>query len=84
MQSQNKKSAKARGVRLNVSLSEKNYEELNELARQLGMDMSEFVRNSIQLYNHVQKEKLDGRRLYAGRNNMPEVEIRVPEFTSKS
>lgn len=73
-----KKPNAVRGVRINVSLSEKNHEELKELARQLGIDMSELIRNAVRVYNFLQREKLDGKRLYSGRNNKPEVEIVLP------
>jgi metal-responsive CopG/Arc/MetJ family transcriptional regulator len=65
-------------VRLNVSLSEKNYDELKKLAAQLGMDMSEFVRNAIRTYNSIRRETLDGKQVYIGQYDKLEKEIIIP------
>ena len=67
-----------KAVRLNVGLSEKNYQELSVLAQDLDMNMSEFVRNAIRVYNYLQRQKLEGKQIYTGKNGQAEQEIVLP------
>ena len=67
-----------RSVRINVSLSESAYEELKMQSEHFGMDMSEFVRNALRVYNSLQQEKAEGRRVYIGTTENIEKELVVP------
>ena len=73
-----KKAVEKKAVRLNVGLSEKNYQELNALAGDLDMNMSEYVRNAIRVYTYLQRQKIEGKQIYAGRNGHAEQEIVLP------
>lgn len=65
-------------VRINVNLSEETYNTLKEQAMKAGMDMSEFVRNALRVYNSLQREKLEGKHIYIGTSNKVEKELLVP------
>ena len=65
-------------MRINVTLSDQNYEELKQTATDAGMDMSEFVRNAIRIFNYLQKERKEGKSVYIGQRNKAEKEIVFP------
>lgn len=65
-------------MRINVSLSEDSYQSLKETSQELGIDMSEFVRNAIRVYYSLKREQLDGKRVYIGNRGKIEKELLVP------
>ena len=65
-------------TRINVNLSDAQYEELKRTAEAAGMDMSEFVRNSLRIFNHLQKEIKAGNSVYIGKDNKLEKELVMP------
>ena len=67
-----------RPVRINVSLSEDAYETLKSQSKDLGMDMSAFVRNALQVYNTLQQEQLRGKKIYIGTSDKIEKELVLP------
>jgi len=64
--------------RINVTLSPDAYEDLKERAEAAHLDMSQFVRNSLQVYNFLQKEKSLGNQVYIGKNRKIEKELILP------
>lgn len=42
------------------------------------MDMSEFVRNSLRVFNSLQKEIKAGKSVYIGKENVLEKEVLIP------
>lgn len=69
---------KQTSVRINVNLSQETYSALKDLAKDAGMDMSEFVRNALRVYTSLQREKLEGKRVYIGNSNKVEKELLLP------
>ncbi|HLK59677.1 MAG TPA: ribbon-helix-helix domain-containing protein [Chthonomonadaceae bacterium] len=68
----------SKAVRININLSEKNYDELKALAADRGMDMSEFVRNAIRTYNTLLREMAAGKEIYIGTEEKVEKELLIP------
>ncbi len=64
--------------RINVTLSPEAYDDLKQSAEAAHIDMSQFVRNSLQVYNFLQKEKADGNKVYIGKNKKIEKELILP------
>lgn len=64
--------------RINVTLAPEAYTNLKERAENAGLDMSQFVRNSLQVYNFLRKEVEIGNHIYIGKENKIEKELVVP------
>lgn len=53
--------------RVNVTMSEESLQELKRLAREAGMGLSEFMRDSVRVYSALREEvKKKKKRLYIG------------------
>lgn len=68
----------SKAVRINITLTEKQYEELKAVANEMGTDMSEYVRTAVRLYTFLQREKQRGKAVYVGQNDQAEKEIVLP------
>lgn len=65
-------------VRINVNLSRETYESLKRLAQDSDLDMSQFVRNALQVYTYLLNEQKANKRVYIGSDRVVETELLVP------
>ncbi len=65
-------------TRINVTLTDDAYEQLQKTARESGMDMSEFVRNSLRVMNTLKREQSQGKQVLVGHNGKVEKELLIP------
>jgi hypothetical protein len=65
-------------ARININLSDDAYGALKQAAQESGIDMSQFVRNSLQIYKYLQNEKQKGKQVFVGGNDKAEKEVILP------
>jgi hypothetical protein len=65
-------------VRINVTLSDRNHEELRIIAKKMELDMSQYVRNALYAYTKIQQELEKGRQLYIGKDENIIKELILP------
>jgi hypothetical protein len=69
---------KSNKVRINVNLSENTYQQLNHMADDRGVGMSEFVRNALRVYTSLLDELQHGKTIYVGTRDKIEKELLIP------
>jgi metal-responsive CopG/Arc/MetJ family transcriptional regulator len=65
-------------TRINVTLTDDAYQELQRTASESGMDMSEFVRNSLRVMNTLKREQKKGNQVLIGQHGKVEKEVLIP------
>jgi hypothetical protein len=70
--------SKSNKVRINVNLSENTYQQLNHMADDRGVGMSEFVRNALRVYTSLLDELRHGKTIYVGTQDKIEKELLIP------
>ncbi len=65
--------------RINVNMTPESFGELKKLADEAGLDMSQFVRNSIRVYGVLRREiNKNERQVYIGKDNKIDKEVIIP------